>query len=269
MIIRYSFVFQVFFVVNSSDFQAVMNSKHIFILSFIVGALSNELPDYLKDKRCSLKKDFKDCFIKNGNLAIPLVVRGDPEYHIPKMNPMEISFIELISTPSLGLNLTNVKLYGLGEVRLEDLKFSWEENWWTLYLKSDNITIEGDYAVDGKVLIMPIKGNGRFNVLLKNGRFSASSNVRIVEMNGEKYFKPLNMSMEYKFDKVEFNFDNLFDGNKELGDQVNRFLNENWSPLLKDFGPGIASTIAAIIKDIFQKFSAKISLKGYFLDYDN
>ncbi|KAK9874603.1 hypothetical protein WA026_005435 [Henosepilachna vigintioctopunctata] len=245
-----------------------MYTQFYVFLIYLSSVFTRELPTYLKDKRCSFKEDLEACFVKNGNLAIPLLAKGDPDFHIPKMNPMEISFIQLISTPTLGLNLTNVEIHGLDQARIERAKLNWKDNIFTIYLKSGNLTIEGDYVADGKVLVMPIKGNGRFKVFLKNGDFEAANIAEMLEIKGEKFFKLTDTRLNYKFERVEFQFDNLFDGNKELGDQVNKFLNENWDILLTDFGPGISATISSIIRDIFMKLST-ISVKSAFKDYDS
>lgn len=43
---------------------------------------------------------------------------GDPEYGIPNMIPLKFPFMNIISTPSMSLNFTNVEVHGLDKMKL-------------------------------------------------------------------------------------------------------------------------------------------------------
>lgn len=57
---------------------------------------------------------------------------------------------------------------------------------------------------------------------------------------------------------MHFYFENLFNGNKALGDNMNQFLNENWNdifneikgPLLKGFGRVFSTIIGHVFSGI-------------------
>ncbi|KAK9874609.1 hypothetical protein WA026_005440 [Henosepilachna vigintioctopunctata] len=241
--------------------------KNVFVIFAISTncVFSKDLPEYLKNLTCSKsQKDFEDCFVRNGNKAIPLVVRGDPDYNIPKLNPMEISSVELISTPNLSVNLTNVKIRGLENMKLQKAKLLIEKSRYTHWLKGENIIVEGEYEANGQVMIMPIKGKGHFTTNLKNGIYEVTSITETYEKDGELHLKIVRSSIKYSFERITFNFENLFDGNKELGDKVNEFLNENWDILLVDFGPGISDTILKIYRSIFDAICLQIPMKYFF-----
>ncbi|KAK9874599.1 hypothetical protein WA026_005432 [Henosepilachna vigintioctopunctata] len=182
------------------------------------------------------------------------------------MNPFLVPFIQLISTPTLGLNLTNVKVYNLKNMKLNKIRFDWKKKIFTDEFHCEEIKVEGDYAVDGKVLVLPIKGNGPFVIYLKNGFYNYTMSASISDRNGEKYYHIDDSRMNYRIGDVKFEFNNLFDGNKQLGDEMNKFLNENWEPLLADFGPGISKTISSIITSFLQAFMKEIPHSEIFLD---
>ncbi|KAK9874606.1 hypothetical protein WA026_005437 [Henosepilachna vigintioctopunctata] len=179
---------------------------------------------------------------------------------------MTISSIQLITTPNLQLNLTDIKIFGLDKMIITDIRFDWDKNLFTITLTGSNVTIEGLYTADGHVMVMPVKGRGKFSIVLKNGEYKVTSTTEIIEKNGVKYHRPTSCRLTYKFGGIDFNFENLFAGNDELSREINKFLNENWDLLLNDFGPGIADTISSIIRNIFEKFSDQVPIKNFFLE---
>ncbi|KAK9874595.1 hypothetical protein WA026_005429 [Henosepilachna vigintioctopunctata] len=243
-----------------------MKLNILILASIVCCGQTKKLPEFLKPFRCSISKDLQNCYIKNANKAIPLVVEGIPDYKVPKMNPFLVPFVQLISTPSLRLNLTNVKIHNLKNMKLIQIRFDWKKNIYSYEFFCDNIKIDGMYAVDGNVLVLPIKGNGPFVIYLKNGSYNFTMSPNLTDRNGERYYHIEDTRMNYHFDDVNFEFKNLFDGNKQLGDEMNKFLNENWEPLLADFGPGISKTISSIITQFMQAFLKEIPHSEIFLD---
>ncbi|XP_045479616.1 protein takeout-like [Harmonia axyridis] len=230
--------------------------------------LTKELPLVVRNLKCPINKDFDACVIENGNKAIPLVAKGDPEYGIPNMVPLKISFMNLIDTPNLHINLRNIEVHGLKKVKVIDYKSDFEKSLFFLSMKVDNITVVGNYEADGKISIMPLKGKGTFSMYLKNGIYNVRMSTKIIEKNGDKYFKLTECKIDYKFEKIVFHLDNLFEGNKELGDHVNNFLNENWEYIAADFGPAIERDISKIVSDIFIRITSVVPMKNIFLSFE-
>lgn len=52
--------------------------------------------------------------------------------------------------------------------------------------------------------------------------------------------------------------ENLFNGDKLLGDTTNRFLNENWSDVINELKPALRNAVGiitgSVIKAVFDKF---------------
>ncbi|KAK9874597.1 hypothetical protein WA026_005431 [Henosepilachna vigintioctopunctata] len=224
------------------------------------------IAQYIKDLRCSPKKDFKNCFITNGNKIIPQIAKGLPELHVPKLNPLELPFLQLISTPTLNLNLSSLKIHGLEDMIIKDVRLLENFGGVSLKLGGKNMTVEGNYNIDGKVLILPIRGNGHFSIYLKNGIYSPTVTTELQEKNGKKHYKSTGSKLNYSLEKITFDLENLFDGNEQLGDEMNKFLNENWDVLAKDFGPGIANIVSALHRRIFDEFTSEIPISDLLLN---
>ncbi|KAK9874596.1 hypothetical protein WA026_005430 [Henosepilachna vigintioctopunctata] len=243
-----------------------MKMNILIFVVFVCCVHARELPKFLQPFKCSTKKNVENCIVNNGNKAIPLVAEGIPDYKVPKMNPLLVPFAQLISTPTLGLNMTNVKIHNLGNMKLSHVKFNWQTNIFAFDLRCKSIKIEGEYSVNGKIMVLPMKGNGPFEIYLNDGMYNLTISGTISKRNGDKYFHIEETRMNYHFDNVKFQFNNLFDGNKQLGDEMNKFLNENWEPLLADFGPGISKTISSIIAGFMQVLLNQIPHSEIFLD---
>lgn len=70
--------------------------------------------------------------------------------------------------------------------------------------------------------------------------------------------KPINFEVEAKPKRVLFNLENLFNGDKALGDTMNGFLNENWKllydELRHDIQQGLAENFQELVAKIFDKY---------------
>lgn len=58
--------------------------------------------------------------------------------------------------------------------------------------------------------------------------------------------------------RIFYHFENLFNGDKTLGDNMNSFLNDNWEAIFKEvqesFQNAFADIFQKIISDVFSKY---------------
>lgn len=59
--------------------------------------------------------------------------------------------------------------------------------------------------------------------------------------------------------------ENLFNGDKALGESMNKFLNENWEVIFDEMKPVIDEAIGEIVKNIINNVFAKIPYKDLFI----
>lgn len=50
--------------------------------------------------------------------------------------------------------------------------------------------------------------------------------------------------------RLTMNFENLFNGDRALGDNMNLFLNENWKEIFAELEPVVEDTFAEIIRNV-------------------
>lgn len=61
-------------------------------------------------------------------------------------------------------------------------------------------------------------------------------------------------------------FENLFNGDKLLGDTTNTFLNENWADILKEMKRVFRDTIGGILKNIIGSVFAAYPYTYFFVE---
>ncbi|XP_075236169.1 protein takeout-like isoform X2 [Lycorma delicatula] len=140
----------------------------IITFSFSNYVTSLKLPSYIKTCRKSDPK-LNECVVKNGRLAIPHFLDGDVKYKTPRLDPLDISEVRVDQgSKRFGLSflLKNCKLTGLKDAvftaaRVDLPKKHIEWDFFHPY-----ITIIGNYKMSGKVLILPILGEGPANITL-------------------------------------------------------------------------------------------------------
>lgn len=70
------------------------------------------------------------------------------------------------------------------------------------------------------------------------------------EKTGDVYMDVNRLRLKVEPESMHFDFSNLFNGDKELGDNMNLFLNENWSEIFGELRGSIATAFAQIFKSI-------------------
>ena len=63
-------------------------------------------------------------------------------------------------------------------------------------------------------------------------------------------------------------FENLFNGDKALGDNMNLFLNENWQDILKELKPSISEALSQIFAALINAVFGKVPYNEIWNDSD-
>lgn len=63
---------------------------------------------------------------------------------------------------------------------------------------------------------------------------------------------------------LTMNIENLFNGDKALGDNMNQVLNENWKDLYQEIRPQFSKAFGGIIRKIFNQVFATYPYEKFF-----
>nr|CAD7431005.1 unnamed protein product [Timema monikensis] len=216
-------------------------------------SLALRLPHYLKS--CKVDASFEACALKNGQDSIATLVKGDPQYRIPKLEPLGLDEIKIDqgSGPvQLSLTGKDVKVHGLSHAVLKSIKFDSDSKLLDIGFTIDKVIVLAKYDISGKVLVLPITGTGDLNITLDelSGVYKVKLDLKKNEKDGKDYAQINNSDFKFSTKRAHFQLDNLFNGDKALGDNMNVFLNENWAEVFKEFGPAVGDVINVVISRI-------------------
>jgi hypothetical protein len=221
-------------------------------------------------KKCH-KSDphFDDCLVVNIEGAIRSLKNGAPELGLDSFEPLLISSLiigEGSGPVNVQQNFKNVKLHGLTGSIVSKHKARLDEN--ILYAESVTpmLRLEADYDMKGRVLLLPIYGEGPCNVTLVNTKINHTLYGEPFERKGRTFLKFVNYTVTLRPDKVQFHFANLFNGDDRLGDEINRVMNDNWDVVFTDVREGYEKSFGLIFKDLANRVFTRVPLKDIFLE---
>lgn len=184
-----------------------------------------------------------DCIPRAVNTWLKLLKEGNKEVNLPPINPLYVDKVNIIQDPNsniaIKLSLRDAYVYGLDKAEIyktigfeaDPLKSKYE-----VHAKIPKIVIKSKYIVDGKVLILPITGNGdavlsfgnffsfflhqyvnctQINLLLfytENTDVKLKLKMETYEKNGETHVKITKFKLNFVIGKFQVRLENLFNG---------------------------------------------------------
>lgn len=189
--------------------------------------------------------------------------------NVVALDPYRVDFAEATHTAgnanfNLKSSLKDVDIRGLVEftkiVRVAtkfDKKFGLKTE-----AQTKNIEISGDYTMDGKILVLPIKGVGKTNITLTDVTTLIDIRGDYFEKEGETYIEVKSFKLKLKPKRVRFLFENIFRGDKVLSETINKFMDENWevvaNALLPDYELLLGERFKVVSNRIFNNVPTKI-----------
>ncbi|XP_063374598.1 circadian clock-controlled protein daywake-like [Cydia amplana] len=237
---------------------------------FLVAAFCNAngedayLPSYIK--QCSYNDaEFASCVKQQVVLSLPQFTKGIPELGVPSIDPIDLDDI-IIDGNGLKLSLRKAQMHGLSTVHVTDLKVNLKDESFTLKFVA-NMSVSGVYNIDGRILVLPIKGDGDCLILVDNTEVEISSKLTPVKGKTGEHLKLVTPNYKYQIEKTTFQFKNLFNGNKELSDSMHQFANANWKQLMDDLAPPVIKQIVRTGVKAINKFFNKVTAQQLINDY--
>uniref|UniRef100_A0A1A9ZDH8 Uncharacterized protein n=1 Tax=Glossina pallidipes TaxID=7398 RepID=A0A1A9ZDH8_GLOPL len=195
----------------------------------------------------------------------------DDSISLPPVDPLTLDTIHIMKGGDSPLNidftLTNNKLYGLSKSIVTSVhgfgKDMTQKK--SLAVKVPGaISLIGDYTVSGKVLILPIQGKGKSNITFVDSEFRVDFTGAPEERDGNIYMKLENFHWYANPKSIIFDLQNLFNGDKALGDNMNKFLNENWKEIYTEIEDSLDEQFGVVFGKIVHEDLAKYPYAQYF-----
>ncbi|EDW13827.1 uncharacterized protein Dmoj_GI23924 [Drosophila mojavensis] len=170
---------------------------------------------------------------------------------------------------SLKLNFRDVNVEGLSGVKF-DRAVGFDRNPSTskfeMYGAFSKIVLRGKYLADGRILILPIRGDGDADITLHNPKFSVKFKPATQVRNGRTFLSVDKLKVLVEPQKMNIKLTNLFNGDQALGNNLNQFLNENWADVWSELQPSVHVAIADIMKSILATLFKRFAYEDLFLE---
>lgn len=134
-----------------------------------------------------------------------------------------------------------------------------------VYATVPKISITGRYKVDGRILVLPIQGEGNADLIFDNVKLVVKYKPNVIEKNGKEYVQTERFQLDFDTTRLHMKLENLFNGDKALGDNMNLFLNQNWRDIFNELKPAITFAVEEILKGIINRIFMRVPYAEIFL----
>lgn len=143
-------------------------------------------------KKCKVNDD--NCLVAEANEVFKKYAKGDEKLAIPSIDPMVIEKMDIVqngnASVQMNLRFRKSELSGISNAKV--YKFTGfqenpDKNVLEMAFKTPLGTLAGKYDIDGKMLILPIKGRGNFTLNLENLDVKLRFLTKKIEKGGKIY----------------------------------------------------------------------------------
>ncbi|KAJ3618218.1 hypothetical protein MTP99_006239 [Tenebrio molitor] len=218
-------------------------------------------------KKCNRKEPkWKECVYEAGIDGLSQLTKPFPGLNIPTVDPLDVPEINIQGAGRVAVNqhFKNVKIYGISTVKPEKFEFDFDKKTLVLEGTFPELRMPGDYKFDGTVLLFPVRGEGTGQTTMINLHVKCVLTYEEVKKKGKTFMKFVKSDMKMTPGKMHFRFDNLFDGDKTLGDNINQVLNDNWEVVYQDVEDPYTELVNRIWLSLLNGFFSKVSIEEAF-----
>uniref|UniRef100_A0A1A9ZDI0 Uncharacterized protein n=1 Tax=Glossina pallidipes TaxID=7398 RepID=A0A1A9ZDI0_GLOPL len=197
------------------------------------------------------------CITRAMNDITRLYPEGNPAFNLPSLKLVTLDKLVAAKTDSesplqLKFELFDVKITGLDKTKvLSTNGYEKETDYHGVEFEVPIVKMNARYEIDGKLLVVPIKGKGHGEFTLKGVHVTLKRKIAFEKRDGKNYIKTTKLLLSTDVESVIYNFENLFGGNKELTDATNKILTENsrdvWKSMEKEFSAGLSQVLELIV----------------------
>ncbi|XP_001359991.4 protein takeout [Drosophila pseudoobscura] len=238
-------------------------------LTISVRGHASDLPAGIQ--RCAIKDN--ECVLNGVNFVLKNHAQsGIKELGLIPLDPLHVTKFTIGRNPhspvSIDLSFTEVDLLGLSRARAKRLGgFSLDlSNPIEFVMEAPELAFKGPYSVDGKVLILPIVGKGRAEIVLKHCKIHSLITLRPISKGGHHTFAEVtDIKLQVDPSHVSYKLEGLFHGQKDLSENMHILINENWQEIFNELKPSISEAMGLIVKSVLNKTFGKTPLEELFI----
>ncbi|XP_069681810.1 protein takeout-like [Periplaneta americana] len=182
-------------------------------------------------------------------------------FNLPPLDPFEMKELKLSDGQGRGqVNLTmrDVKLLGLKDAYLQNYSYDFNTGHASFLFTIPQLTLLGTYNISEYILMLPISGTGNINITLVDKKFTIRYYISKGKINGVDHALLTSSAVHLDSKRMYIHLDNLFDGDKRLGDEMHKLLDENWKEVFYEITPHIAASIIEVFTGMMNGITKQI-----------
>ncbi|XP_014244700.1 protein takeout-like [Cimex lectularius] len=195
--------------------------------------------------------------------AFHKLAAGYPKLGLTPLEPLVIPVLDIgRGNVPLNINMTfrNVEIGGITTINITKQATDIDAYKSEYHTFNKKLILEGDYEVDGKILLIPIRGKGKAHIELQNVK-------GVLKLKGNKkargrhtYFDLEKFDYKFSPSNMVIKFD-TFNSDKKLNNVMNRILNKYWREVLWEVKPGFEESISEVFKNIASNLFNRVPLE--------
>ncbi|PSN50410.1 hypothetical protein C0J52_08564 [Blattella germanica] len=237
----------------------------IFLLVNVSRAANTlPLPSYITACRRN-DPNINQCALQAAKDTLPRLANGERSYGLRPLDPLEVSEIKISERNGLNLGLKNAKIHGLTKGIIEKVNVDLKKQKIHVEVKIPHLKVEGKYSINGRLLLLPIKGEGDISINMYDVITKGDLLFTLENRNGKEYMKVTETALHYEPTNENFLLTNLFNGDKALGERMNEVLNDNWREVHKELSPTVRTILQRFFSNIISSLADKVLYDEIFL----
>ncbi|XP_023709316.2 protein takeout [Cryptotermes secundus] len=229
--------------------------------------LLDHTPDWLRPCRLG-DPELNVCVKDSFQHMFPALAAGIPEINVDRFEPLYLAHLSLSKghgPVTISGSFSNVLAHGPSNATATSANLDMKNRLFELGVYLPDIRIEAEYNLQGKVLILPLLGNGPAKVHLKNVTTSVSMRFELPRVQGRQVMNVVDMKVDFDIQGMTVQFDNLFNGNKVLGRTMNAFVNKNALEIVRELKEPLGESFSVAFKDIMNNMLSHLPLDIWLL----
>lgn len=246
--------------------NAVLPLTGLTLLCACAGAMAAAeipIPDFIKICK---KNDpqVENCIKRSVEELRQHLVRGIPEFNVPSLEPLIIPEIRVGESTGIRIRARNVKAFGCSDFKINRLRVDLDHNDIEMAITLPKLFILGDYTVDGRVFLLPVRGAGQLSGNMTDCKGDVHLKGTVSKRDGVDYLKYDTLQVRIAIGRGSLHLDNLFGGQQTLGEIVNSAINSNFKAFFNELKPSVERALSAEFLNVANQIVTSVPYEKLF-----
>ncbi|XP_033333425.1 circadian clock-controlled protein daywake [Megalopta genalis] len=161
----------------------------LFLIAAWTGDAVAELPPGVQScPRTNDLAQYNRCVLKQLDAITPYLAKGIPSLKLPALDPLYLPSLTVdrnLEALKIKANMSQIRVYGATNFLIDDLKANPHDLTVAIKVQLPHIHVNGDYDVQGRLLLLPLNGGGNFKGNFTNTEAQVTAQGReVTDKNG-------------------------------------------------------------------------------------